>query len=214
MIRKYDHLWVMIDYRREHAEALHDLDGVVSWIGPADLSRPTPCAGWDLRDLLAHLVGQHDGFAAALEGADVGRDNFAPRPIDADDWRSRTWSPSVARLASAIAVAELEGTVVLPELSPTRHFAVADVVSFHLVDTIAHCWDVAETLGIEYRPSDPLVAAFLVESRRVPGGDARTSPGAAFGPVVAALGDPWFEALGLLGRDVVSPARARGRVGA
>ena len=28
----------MIDYRTQHAEALHDLDGVVSWIGPADLA--------------------------------------------------------------------------------------------------------------------------------------------------------------------------------
>ena len=102
----------------------------------------------------------------------------------------------------------------LPELSPTHRFPIAALVSFHLVDTIAHCWDVAETLGIEYRPPDPLVAAFLAESRRVPGGDARTSPGAAFGPVVEALGDPWVEALGLLGSRRGVDRGARGRVGA
>ena len=205
----------MIDYRTQHAEALHDLDGVVSWIGPADLARPTPCAGWDLRRLLAHLAGQHHGFAIAIAGAaDATVADFADRPIAGDEWRAETWTPSVAALAAAVASADLARTTVIPEVTPTHRFDVGAAISFHLVDTVAHCWDVAETLGIEYRPSDPLVAAFLAESRRVPGGDARTSPGAAFGPVVAALGDPWFEALGLLGRDVVSPARARGRVGA
>jgi uncharacterized protein (TIGR03086 family) len=204
----------MIDYRREHAEALHDLDGLVSWVGLADLGRPTPCDGWDLRQLLAHLTGQHHGFAGAILGEAVTQADFADRPIAGDDWRTTTWTPSVARLGAAVAAADLGGTALLSEISPTHRFSVAAAVSFHLVDTVAHCWDVAETLGIEYRPSDPLVAAFLAESRRVPEGDARTSPGAAFGPVVSAIGDPWSEALGRLGRDVVSPVRARGRVGA
>lgn len=205
----------MIDYRAQHAEALHDLDGIVSWIGPADLARPTPCRGWDLRRLLAHLAGQHHGFAVAVTAAtDATLADFADRPIVGDEWRAGTWAPSVAALSAAVASADLERTTVIPEFSPTHRFPVAAAISFHLVDTVAHSWDVAETLGVEYRPSDPLVAAFLVESRRVPAGDARTSPGAAFGPVVPALGDPWCEALGLLGRDVVSASRARGKVGA
>ncbi|NUP44407.1 MAG: TIGR03086 family protein, partial [Streptomyces sp.] len=35
----------------------------------ADLHRPTPCAGWDLADLLGHMTAQHRGFAAAARGA-------------------------------------------------------------------------------------------------------------------------------------------------
>lgn len=32
------------------------------------MSRPTPCAGWSLRDLLARMTVQHRGFAAAAAG--------------------------------------------------------------------------------------------------------------------------------------------------
>ncbi len=48
---------------------------VVSQASAADLARPTPCAGWALADLLAHMTAQHDGFAAAAagEGADLVR---------------------------------------------------------------------------------------------------------------------------------------------
>lgn len=203
----------MIDHRAVHAEALADLDELVSTIAAADLARPTPCDGWDLRQLVAHLAGQHHGFAAAVRAdSDTTVADFAPRPIEGEGWRESTWSPSVTELRDAFARVALDRRVLLPELSPTHRFRVGDVVAFHFIDTVAHTWDVATALGLDYRPSDDLVAAFLDGARRVPGGDARTSPGAAFGPVVDAVGDAWFEALGLLGRDVVSASRARGRV--
>src|SRR6201990_1325503 len=37
-------------------------------IRPGDLDRATPCDGWTLADLLAHLSVQHRGFAAAARG--------------------------------------------------------------------------------------------------------------------------------------------------
>lgn len=204
----------MIDRRPLHAEALADLDAMVSSVEPADLERPTPCRDWNLRELLAHLIGQHHGFAAAVRAdTDVSVADFAPRAIDREDWRTTRWAPSLAALLGAIASAPLDRPVLLPELSPSRRFPVGDVVSFHLVDTVAHAWDAATTLGRDYRPSDALVAAFLDEARRVPGGDARNAPGAAFGPVIAVAGDPWREGLGLLGRDVVSASRSTGMVG-
>jgi len=48
---------------------------VVSQAGAADLARPTPCAGWTLGHLLAHMTVQHNGFAAAAagDGADLVR---------------------------------------------------------------------------------------------------------------------------------------------
>ncbi|MGH7292829.1 MAG: maleylpyruvate isomerase N-terminal domain-containing protein, partial [Myxococcota bacterium] len=38
---------------------------VVDTVRPEDLHLPTPCAGWNLVDLLAHMTVQHRGFAAA-----------------------------------------------------------------------------------------------------------------------------------------------------
>ncbi len=48
---------------------------VVSRVSRADLGRPTPCDGWTLADLLAHMTVQHIGFAAAAagNGADLAR---------------------------------------------------------------------------------------------------------------------------------------------
>src|SRR6185312_178099 len=42
---------------------------VVDSVTPADFDRPTPCEGWTVFDLLAHMTVQHRGFAAAARGA-------------------------------------------------------------------------------------------------------------------------------------------------
>jgi uncharacterized protein (TIGR03083 family) len=41
---------------------------LVSQAGPADLARPTPCAGWTLGDLIGHMTTQHYGWTAAAAG--------------------------------------------------------------------------------------------------------------------------------------------------
>ncbi|NML52559.1 hypothetical protein HHL19_17940 [Streptomyces sp. R302] len=53
------------DLRRLHARVVRDSVHLVARVTPADLTRPTPCAGWDLKDLLDHMTAQHHGFAAA-----------------------------------------------------------------------------------------------------------------------------------------------------
>src|SRR5256885_15572129 len=56
---------------------------VVARIAESDLSRATPCAAWNLRELLAHLTAQHRGFAAAAAGH--GGDADVWRPVDEDE---------------------------------------------------------------------------------------------------------------------------------
>ena len=60
---------------RLDAEAVRASVRVVCLAGPEDMARMTPCAGWTLGDLVAHMTAQHDGFAAAAaaEGADLAR---------------------------------------------------------------------------------------------------------------------------------------------
>ena len=45
-----------------HRRALGAVTDLLADLTPADLDRPTPCAGWDLRMLLTHMTVQHRGF--------------------------------------------------------------------------------------------------------------------------------------------------------
>ena len=41
---------------------------LVAAVGSEQWSAPTPCAGWDVRALVTHLVGGNRVFAAAIRG--------------------------------------------------------------------------------------------------------------------------------------------------
>jgi uncharacterized protein (TIGR03086 family) len=193
------------DRRDLHRRAMVDSGALLDRIGPSDLARPTPCTGWDLRALVAHLIGQNHGFAEAVDGAAVGvdapRSAFAARPPE-PDLVGQVWRASADRLTAAFAAAPLDRPVLLVEISEEARFPVAVVVGFQLLDTVVHSWDVATALGLTYRPDDELVAATLAVARRVPDGPNRRVPGAAFAP--ARTGpriDDWVQALALVGRD-------------
>ena len=55
-----------------HARALDETGHLVDTVTPAQLGLPTPCADWDVRALLAHLVGGNLRYAALTRGAPVG----------------------------------------------------------------------------------------------------------------------------------------------
>src|SRR5258705_7417724 len=63
------------DFRSFYRAAVLASVDIVDNVTPNDLHRPTPCAGWDLSRLLAHMTVQHRGFAAAAsgDGADPAR---------------------------------------------------------------------------------------------------------------------------------------------
>ena len=72
---------------------------LVAAVGSDQWSAPTPCAGWDVRGLLGHLVGGNQVFAAAIGGDPAGeaRTVLAADPLGAD--------PAAAYADAAAAVA-------------------------------------------------------------------------------------------------------------
>ncbi|MEU4802872.1 TIGR03086 family metal-binding protein [Actinosynnema sp. NPDC023587] len=179
-----------------HRRSLAAIRPIVAGIRPADLDRPTPCAGWDLKALLAHMIGQDHGFAAAAS-ADVGEDAFRPRAPS-----TRAHEAGLAAVTAAFAAADPDRPVPLAEFEG-RRFPLRAVVGFHLIDTLVHGWDVAVALGDRTDYDDELVTAALQQAELVPDGPLRTVPGAAFAPVlpVAADSTGWNRVLALLGRD-------------
>ena len=84
--------------RERHRRALDLSAAMVARVGPGDLIRPTPCADWLLGTLLAHMIGQNLGFAAAVDARDQGvvpDQAFDPHPFD-----PVTFDVSVSRVGS------------------------------------------------------------------------------------------------------------------
>ncbi|MEV3854899.1 TIGR03086 family metal-binding protein [Streptomyces sp. NPDC050095] len=171
-----------------------------------DWERDTPCAGWTLRRLAAHMTAQHRGFAAAARG---GGGELAP-------WRERQdeADPGAAHRAAALDLLDAfaepgveEREFTLPELregpGPGGGWPGRIAVGFHLVDYVVHAWDVAVTLGVGVELPAPVVTAAHAVALRVPTDPESRAPGAAFAPPVerTAGGSDFAAMLALLGRD-------------
>lgn len=174
---------------------------VVGKLTPDDLDLPTPCAEWTLRDLLAHMTTQHHGFAAAARGNGADEQVWHVGPL-ADD-PVAGYATSVADVDAAFDQAKDETEFLLPEMSASTPFPAAQAVSFHLVDGIAHGWDVARALGIEVEFDAEALEVGLQIAESVPDGEFRLLPGAAFRPVVPAGATP-----GTLDRIVAALGRS------
>jgi uncharacterized protein (TIGR03086 family) len=183
------------DPRDLHRLALVDADARVGRVTEEDLGRPTPCAGWNLADLLAHMIGQNLGFAAAVRDGTAPVEVYAPCPFT----RQR-WERSVSTLVDAFAHADLGGGVVLIEIAPSP-LPVTFAVGAQLLDTVVHTWDVARALGTSYVPSPELAAEVARVAAVVPDDGRRLLPGAAFAPARGEGGSDWEQTLARLGRD-------------
>ncbi|TQC44898.1 TIGR03086 family protein [Rhodococcus sp. WS4] len=201
------------EIRRWDARAVEASKDVVSRVTRGDPQRATPCAQWNLGQLLAHMTVQHQGFAAAAAGSGPDLQNWQPR-ASAD--------PVAAYRSAADAVVEafarhraLGSAFWLPEISTEFPFPAATAVGFHFLDYVVHSWDVARSLGLDFVPESDMVAAVLAIARLVPDGADRLREGAAFAPSLPADRDSadFGAVLSLLGRSPQwRPETALGRV--
>jgi uncharacterized protein (TIGR03086 family) len=122
------------------------LGGVVAGITPDDLDRPTPCADFDVRGVLEHMIGGATAFAAAYRGE-------TPAQPDTSDPLA-AFGPALGDLAAAItAPGALDRTVAAPFGDvPGETFA-----RFVVLDGLVHGWDLATATGQPYDPPDALV---------------------------------------------------------
>jgi uncharacterized protein (TIGR03086 family) len=175
------------DIRPFHRIAVLNSIALVDSVRAADLDAPTPCAGWKLADLLAHMTAQHRGFAAAANGfgadADIWRADAVMGAITADP--GGTYADAARDVLAAFADdAAIQASFSLPEFGPNATFPGAIAIGFHFIDYVVHGWDVAESLGAAYTLPDDVVDAALPLAFAVPDGDFRETPGAPFSRAV------------------------------
>ncbi|MBW8805960.1 MAG: TIGR03086 family protein [Catenulispora sp. 13_1_20CM_3_70_7] len=193
----------MTDIREMNALAVRDSMDIVKQVQVTDLTRPTPCAGWTLADLLGHMTVQHRGFAAAArgDGAQLAHWEFTAA---GDDAVERYLAASEDVLAAFAALDDdLEFVLDLPEfkIDPPR-FPARRAIGFHFIDYVVHAWDVAATLGVPYVLRPELEEPALEVALAVPNEDNRLADGAAFVPALdgADSGSPLDRVLRHLGR--------------
>ncbi len=186
------------------ARAVRATIDLVASATATDMSRPTPCIGWTLYGLLAHMATQHYGFAAASRGeGDLG------------EWKLRSLGddPVGAYRASAEHVLDafaadgvLDRMFPLPEFSTEQPFPARQAISFHFIDYVVHAWDVARTLDTTVELEPELLEAAYDVAKIVPTGALRLAPGAAFGPEVTWSGGSRLdEIVAHLGRSPAWP---------
>ncbi|MFJ5679310.1 TIGR03086 family metal-binding protein [Streptomyces sp. NPDC093097] len=191
--------------RRLDALAVRDSVALVDRLTPGDLSRPTPCAGWDLAALLGHLTAQHRGFAAAARGAGEDLVHWAVRSPGEDVAAAvRDYGRAAEDVIAAFAAVEdPERPFALPEFTGEQSFPALRAIGFHLIDYVVHGWDLARALDLSYDPDPELLAAALPIARAVPDAGNRLVPGSAFRP-----GLPAAEGAGALDRILAMLGRA------
>jgi uncharacterized protein (TIGR03086 family) len=175
------------DIRPFHRAAVEASVDVVTAVTLDDVDRPTPCAGWNLADLLAHMTVQHHGFAAAARGG--GADLAVWQPTTVADAVAAdpagTYAAAAADLLDAFSPeGVLDATFALPEFGPGAVFPGAMAIGFHFVDYVVHGWDVARTIEVPFELPPELVTALLPLALAVPDGEFRDMEGAPFAQAI------------------------------
>ncbi|GAB3870371.1 TIGR03086 family metal-binding protein [Kibdelosporangium lantanae] len=154
-----------MDFRDLDRRAMKLASDVVAQVRPEHLSWPTPCADWTLHGLLRHLISENTAFAAATT---AGLD---PSEVD---WNSGRLGPDpiadYERAATTYLDAFVPDTVLKRKMLITGFEVTGSTaVAMHLVDTVAHGWDLAKTLGLDFDIDDELPATALRIMRQFPG---------------------------------------------
>ncbi|MFC4560560.1 TIGR03086 family metal-binding protein [Nocardiopsis mangrovi] len=179
------------------AEVVDTVAHLVEAVEEEQWSAPTPCTGWDVRELVEHLVTGQRAFAAVM-GAEP------PLPaLDADPAPEAL--QEVFRTSAAALVAAFQGPGALERTvqAPVGEVPGAVALSLQTLEHLVHGWDLAQAIGQKALFDDATVERETGFARglmaQVPSG-----PGAPFAPSrTAPEGAPALDRLAaLLGRGI------------
>jgi uncharacterized protein (TIGR03086 family) len=188
----------LTDPRPIHHRAMAQTEAIVAAVKPGQLGLPTPCAEYDVRALLSHIIGGLNRVAIFGEGGDG-----LARPARADGVPDDGW-PDAYRAAAQRARAawaddaKLDAVVEVPWGKIPGRFAIVGYIQ----EILTHGWDLAHATG-QPAEGDPELASFaLASAKQVLPPEARGGD-IPFGPVVAVPSDagPYAQLAAWLGRQ-------------
>jgi uncharacterized protein (TIGR03086 family) len=167
------------DPRPVFATAVSTAVDTMSAVRPEQLDGPTPCAEFDVRELLGHLLG------VLRRVASVGRgEPLVPLPalhleIPDDGWAAAARSAADDVLAVWADDALLDRELTLPY---GRHRGAVALATY-TGELSTHTWDLAAATGQLPSWDDEALAVALAATHRILPADGRGGP-IPFGPVV------------------------------
>ena len=148
------------DVGAAHARAIEQARRVVEGMTPEQLDSATPCREWNARELLNHFVGANLMMASVGSGEAMGQGVSATTAVGAlDDVLGEDPAGAYASASSAALQAfTAPGALERPWKLPFAEMPGAAARNIHLVETLAHTWDLAKTTG-QLDKLDPELAA-------------------------------------------------------
>ena len=161
-----------IDPRPLYRDTLAWVRNLAAHVLAERFTDPTPCAEWDVRGLLGHLVATVDRARVIGEGGDP---NVMPRVVAgvADDgWVDALVAAEEKAAAAWADDARLDATVTVPWGQVPGRAALFG----YLREALVHAWDLAVATGQDVEADPATAAAVLAETRRVMPAEPRGGP--------------------------------------
>lgn len=179
------------------AQAIELTRSVMGNVQPDQLQNATPCASWNVSELINHMVGAQGFFRAGLEGT--------PPSNDETNWAKGDYLASFNEAAGAcLDCFSAEGAMEKTVSMPFGDMPGAAFMGLALNDTFQHAWDLAKATGQDTNLAPELASAILAQSRQMVQDSFRGPEGAPFGAEASCPEGacPADQLAAFLGRDV------------
>ncbi len=133
--------------------------GVLAEVSADQLAQQTPCASWNVGELINHVIGAQNFFAAGLKGE-------APSE-DQPDWSAGDFLASYdAATAAALEAFSADGALEQMVKMPFGEMPGAAVMGLAMTDTFQHGWDLAKATNQSTDIAPELAAGILAQAKQ------------------------------------------------
>ncbi|MBQ0864329.1 TIGR03086 family protein [Streptomyces sp. RK75] len=133
------------DPRPLYARASAQLVTLIAAVRPEQLDNPTPCAEYDVRDLLGHLVSAARRIATVPEGSE-GKGPDVPEwtaEVAAEQWPELYEDSRKQMISAWEGDGVMDSVITVPWGRMPGRIALAGSV----METVGHTWDLARAIG-------------------------------------------------------------------
>ncbi|MFN0025818.1 MAG: TIGR03086 family metal-binding protein [Acidimicrobiales bacterium] len=131
---------------------------LVTRAGPDVLLNASPCAGWNGRDVLNHMVGAADLFAGPARGETMSFPDWSSMEDLLGNDPVTAYRNGVERVVAAYgAPGVLDGNVTMPWGEMPASFALNVLIADH----VTHAWDLGRAAGVPVQIDDAVVDVAL-----------------------------------------------------